>query len=105
MERVCTVTIDVVIPAHNEEIYLAKTLEALSTVKQISNVIVVDDGSIDSSTKIIEEISNAKIKLIKHNKKITLYNHYGYWLDIGNHNDYIRAQHDVEYVYNKKNGI
>jgi dTDP-glucose pyrophosphorylase len=37
--------------------------------------------------------------LMKHNKKITLYNHYGYWLDIGNHNDYLRAQKDVQHIY------
>ena len=59
---------------------------------------LIPDNSIFSAVDFLE-------LLIKQNKKITLYNHYGYWLDIGSHNDYIRAQHDIEYVYNKKNGI
>ena len=43
--------------------------------------------------------------LMRKNKKITLFQHYGYWLDIGNHNDYKRAQHDIAYVYTNKIGI
>ncbi len=37
--------------------------------------------------------------LMKKNKKITLFKHYGYWLDIGNHNDYLRAQNDIQHIY------
>ena len=69
MERICTVTIDVVIPAHNEEIYLAKTLDALSTVKQISNVIVVDDGSIDQTANIAVSHSATLVSLSRNQGK------------------------------------
>jgi NDP-sugar pyrophosphorylase family protein len=36
--------------------------------------------------------------LLKEKKKVTLYKHYGYWLDIGNHHDYLRAQHDIQFI-------
>ena len=36
--------------------------------------------------------------LLKEKKKVTLYQHYGYWLDIGNHHDYLRAQHDIPFI-------
>lgn len=37
--------------------------------------------------------------LMKNKKKTTLYQHHGYWLDIGNHNDYQRAQKDILTVF------
>lgn len=48
-------TIDVVIPAHNEEAYLATTLDALTGVCNVSSVIVVDDGSTDRTADIAEK--------------------------------------------------
>jgi dTDP-glucose pyrophosphorylase/CBS domain-containing protein len=33
-------------------------------------------------------------KLIQENKKVRAYEHHGYWLDIGSHSDYQRAQED-----------
>lgn len=67
MERICTVTIDVVIPAHNEEIYLAKTLEALSSLSQISNVIVVDDGSSDRTSD-VAKVHKVKLVTLRRNQ-------------------------------------
>jgi len=67
MERICTVTIDVVIPAHNEEIYLAKTLEALSCLRQISNVIVVDDGSSDRTSD-VAKVHKVKLVTLRRNQ-------------------------------------
>ena len=52
MEYFDTVTIDVVVPAHNEEAYLGRTLEALKRVPAISKVIVVDDGSSDGTSAV-----------------------------------------------------
>jgi glycosyltransferase involved in cell wall biosynthesis len=46
------VTIDVVIPAHNEVAFLGKTLDALSSIQRISKVIVVDDGSTDHTSDV-----------------------------------------------------
>ena len=67
MERIYTVTIDVVIPAHNEEAYLAATLDALTRVFNISNVIVVDDGSTDRTAEIAEKYQ-VKLVRLQHNK-------------------------------------
>ena len=60
-------TIDVVIPAHNEEIYLAKTLEALSSLSQISNVIVVDDGSSDRTSD-VAKVHKVKLVTLRRNQ-------------------------------------
>lgn len=67
MERIDTVTIDVVIPAHNEEAYLSFTLDALSDVHNVTNVIVVDDGSTDQ-TATIAETRNVKLVRLHHNQ-------------------------------------
>ena len=41
-------------------------------------------------------------KLIQHNKKITTYNHIGYWKDIGNHIDYNQAKIDLKFINQNK---
>lgn len=38
--------------------------------------------------------------LLTLNKNVSLFQHFGYWLDIGNHNDYNRAQQDIYYFRN-----
>lgn len=60
-------TIDVVIPAHNEEAYLALTLDALTRVCNLSSVIVVDDGSTDRTADIAEK-HNVKLVRLHHNQ-------------------------------------
>lgn len=60
-------TVDVVIPAHNEEAYLATTLEALVQVGGISNIIVVDDGSKDKTAEIAAS-HNVKLVRLQHNQ-------------------------------------
>jgi glycosyltransferase involved in cell wall biosynthesis len=67
VERIYTVTIDVVIPAHNEEAYLGITLDGLTRVCNISNVIVVDDGSTDRTAEIAEK-HQVKLVRLQHNK-------------------------------------
>jgi len=37
-------------------------------------------------------------KLIEYKKKITTYNHVGYWKDIGNHTDYNQAKIDLKFI-------
>lgn len=48
-------TIDVIIPAHNEAAYLSNTLNALSKVDRFANIIVVDDGSTDNTSAIAKQ--------------------------------------------------
>lgn len=60
-------TIDVVIPAHNEEAYLGLTLDGLTQVGNISNVIVVDDGSTDRTAEIAHK-HQVKLVRLQHNQ-------------------------------------
>jgi len=57
----------IVIPAHNEEGYIDKTLHSLKTIaypKDRYEVIVVQNGSTDSTDKIIGEISRGEFKVL-----------------------------------------
>ena len=69
MERFVPVTIDVVIPAHNEEALLGKTLTALSLIDEISSIIVVDDGSSDRTPEIALSHSATLISLVRNQGK------------------------------------
>jgi len=55
--------ISIVIPAFNEEKYLAQTLGVLQKEKEISEVIVVDDGSEDLTTEIARLFADQVITL------------------------------------------
>jgi glycosyltransferase involved in cell wall biosynthesis len=63
------VTIDVVIPAHNEEALLDKTLQALSSINEIVTIIVVDDGSTDQTPHIARLQSATLISLSRNQGK------------------------------------
>lgn len=55
----------IIIPCYNEEKVIGKTLSKLFSNKFNGEVVVIDDDSIDDTTKIIEQYSNNRIKLIK----------------------------------------
>jgi rSAM/selenodomain-associated transferase 2 len=58
------VEISVIIPTFNEEAEIAKTLEALSRLVNVSEIIVVDGGSTDSTVKVAknyEQVKNLKV--------------------------------------------
>ena len=58
----------IVIPAYNEEKGIAKVLEGLKSVNQNYEIIVVDDGSEDNTSKIVKNYSN--VKLISHHSNL-----------------------------------
>jgi len=64
------ISISVVVPVFNEEKSVKKTLNGLKkimeTTKKSFEIIAVDDGSTDNSTKLIKRISG--VKLIKHTR-------------------------------------
>jgi len=58
--------ISVILPTINEELTIEKTLEALSRLVNVSEIIVVDGGSIDNTLAIIENFEKIKsISLVK----------------------------------------
>jgi glycosyltransferase involved in cell wall biosynthesis len=67
-----THSLSIVMPAHNEEVAIAETLhavvDAVSTWVPDYEVIVVNDGSKDSTRNIVEEIaaSNPHVQLVNH---------------------------------------
>lgn len=52
--------ISVIIPTYNEELSIAKTLEALSRLINVSEVIVVDGGSTDLTAKFVKNYPEVK---------------------------------------------
>lgn len=57
--------ISVIIPTFNEELTIYKTLEALSRLQNVSEVVVVDGGSTDKTVEIVEGFERLKnLKLI-----------------------------------------
>lgn len=60
------VNISVIIPTFNEELSIKKTLDAISRLVNVDEVIVVDGGSSDKTVEIIEGYNNLKkLKIIK----------------------------------------
>lgn len=55
----------VFIPAHNEELVIKKTvLKALNLIGSV-HVIVIEDGSTDSTHKILQDIDNSRLHILK----------------------------------------
>lgn len=61
--------ISVVIPLYNKEKYILETLESvLSQTYEDFEVIIVDDGSMDSSLELAKSVNDSRIKIVKHSK-------------------------------------
>jgi dolichol-phosphate mannosyltransferase len=65
-------TLSIIIPAYNEEATLLSLLELVNNVKLINNIskeiIIVDDGSTDSTRSILSKLNPNKYKVIFHKK-------------------------------------
>ena len=60
--------ISMIIPAYNEEVKIKDTLESIKGINEINEIIVVDDGSTDKTTKIASEVNSEKIVVLKLDK-------------------------------------
>lgn len=60
--------ISIIIPAYNEEARIKDTLEGIKDIKDINEIIVVDDGSSDSTSEIAKKIESDKITVITQDK-------------------------------------
>lgn len=60
--------ISIIIPAYNEANKIKDTLENIIEIKEINEIIVVDDGSSDNTVEIASNVKNDKIKIFKLDK-------------------------------------
>lgn len=60
--------ISIIIPAYNESDKIKDTLENIIDIKEINEIVVVDDGSSDNTFEIASNIKNDKLKVYKLDK-------------------------------------
>ena len=60
--------VSVIIPAFNESSCILQTLEGLKAIESINEIIVVDDGSTDSTYQLLKPLKDIILLRIKHNK-------------------------------------
>lgn len=60
--------LSIIIPAYNEENKIKDTLENIKDIEEISEIIVVDDGSSDNTSKVAKEVKSDKITVITQDK-------------------------------------
>src|SRR5574337_72511 len=58
--------ISVIVPVYNEQKTLKKILSLILKQKSVGEVIVVNDGSTDNSSKILKTLNSSKVKIINH---------------------------------------
>lgn len=60
--------VSVIIPAFNEQARILQTLESLKDIEEIKEIIVVDDGSTDSTYQLLKRTNGIKLLRIENNK-------------------------------------
>lgn len=62
--------LSVIIPAYNEEKTIGKVLEGLKQVKEVYEIVVVDDCSTDKTGEVVKKSDNPLVKLVRHEKNL-----------------------------------
>ncbi len=62
------VTLSVIVPAHNEEAYIAQILEKVLAEPTPKEILVVDDGSKDRTAEIVRTFAGRGVRLIRHER-------------------------------------
>ena len=60
--------ISVIIPVYNEENYINEIIKKVNNIKINKEIIVINDGSTDSTKQKLKQINVDKIKIIKATK-------------------------------------
>ncbi len=55
----------VIVPAYNEEVTIGQMLARLSKIKEVTEVVVVDDHSQDNTVKEVEKVKTNKITVVR----------------------------------------
>lgn len=63
--RMATVKLSVIVPVYNEEKTVATVLKKLVAVKDVAEIVVVDDGSQDKSGEIIKKLKLKKVQYFR----------------------------------------
>ena len=58
--------LSVLIPAFNEEDTILQTLERVLAVPIVSEVIIVNDGSVDGTKELLETVTDSRVRVIHH---------------------------------------
>jgi glycosyltransferase involved in cell wall biosynthesis len=56
--------VSIIIPCYNEENFIVKTVNKIFKNFEVYEVLLIDDGSTDSTIKLVKELNNHKIKII-----------------------------------------
>lgn len=96
--------VSVIIPLYNKEKYIKRCIDSLveQTYKNLE-IIIIDDGSTDNSSNIIEQYKDERIKLIqKENEGVSLTRNRGIENSTGKYIAFVDADDYVseEYIYN-----
>lgn len=68
MNNPSSVRLTVLVPAYNEEKTIKEVLFKLLKQKEVSEVIVIDDASQDTTAKVAKSVKHSKIQVIRHAK-------------------------------------
>ncbi|MGL5717008.1 MAG: glycosyltransferase family 2 protein [Paraclostridium sp.] len=60
--------VSIIIPAYNEATKIKDTLLGIVNIKEIDEIIVIDDGSSDNTTEVAKSVDSDKIKVFKLDK-------------------------------------
>ncbi|MHB1391766.1 MAG: glycosyltransferase family 2 protein [Clostridia bacterium] len=60
--------VSVIIPAYNEQCRIMKTLASLNEIDSIKEIIVVDDGSTDSTYRLLQSVEGITLLHMRYNK-------------------------------------
>ena len=63
--------VSVIIPVYNGERYIKEAIESANGLEEVGEVIVIDDGSLDTTYSIIQKLKNnlQKVKLLTHSDR------------------------------------
>jgi len=63
-----SLSLSVIVPAFNEESTIVDILQKICHLKNLKEVIVIDDGSTDSTPQLVEKLELPKVRLVKQKK-------------------------------------